>query len=75
MTRTLKLLRSPPASSACVEPKLLSVRLPKELLSRVDAVVALAQSRGVGEITRSALIRDALTAYVEQIEDEFSDEL
>lgn len=47
------------------------VRLDPTTLSRLDRVVAFAQGRGRRDVTRSYLMRDALDAYLAEVEKEF----
>ena len=47
------------------------VRLGPETLDRLDRVVAFAQGQGRREVTRSYLIRDALDAYLAEVEKKF----
>lgn len=47
------------------------VRLDSPTLDRLDRVVAFAQNKGQRKVTRSFLIRDALDAYLAEVEKDF----
>lgn len=50
--------------------KLLSVRVPEDVMNRLDLLEARAKAAGVSHANRSWLVREALTSFLDGVEEE-----